>query len=59
LGNRWTNNRPSGHALPARTGIRHGVHRLTGDYLWNRASPLAAGEYRALNDPMARLKRVA
>jgi hypothetical protein len=32
---------------------------LTGDYLWNRASPLAAGEYRALNDPMARLKRVA
>jgi hypothetical protein len=32
---------------------------LTGDYLWQRAKPLAPGEFRALNDPMARLKRVA
>jgi hypothetical protein len=32
---------------------------LTGDYLWHRAKPLAPGEFRSLNDPMARLKRVA
>lgn len=32
---------------------------LTGDYLWQRASRLAPGEFRTLNDPMARLKRVA
>lgn len=32
---------------------------LTGDYLWHRASRLAPGEFRTLNDPMARLKRVA
>lgn len=32
---------------------------LTGDYLWQRASRLDPGEFRTLNDPMARLKRVA
>jgi hypothetical protein len=32
---------------------------LTGDYLWHRAKQLAPGEFRSLNDPMARLKRVA
>lgn len=32
---------------------------LTGDYLWQRANRLAPGEFRALNDPMARLKLVA
>jgi hypothetical protein len=32
---------------------------LTGDYLWQQASRLAPGEFRTLNDPIARLKRVA
>jgi|TARA_B100000378_G_scaffold228702_1_gene193201 TnpA family transposase len=32
---------------------------LTGDYLWQRANRLSPGEFRALNDPMARLKLVA
>ena len=32
---------------------------LTGDYLWQRANRLSPGEFRTLNDPMARLKRVA
>ena len=32
---------------------------LTGDYLWEQASRLPAGEFRPLNDPMARLKLVA
>lgn len=32
---------------------------LTGDYLWQRASRLAPGEFRALNDPIARLKHIA
>jgi TnpA family transposase len=32
---------------------------LTGDYLWDQARTLAAGEFRPLNDPMARLKLVA
>lgn len=32
---------------------------LTGDYLWQRANRLSPGEFRTLNDPMARLKLVA
>jgi hypothetical protein len=32
---------------------------LTGDYLWDQAKRLPAGEFRPLNDPMARLKLVA
>ena len=32
---------------------------LTGDYLWDQARRLPAGEFRPLNDPMARLKLVA
>lgn len=32
---------------------------LTGDYLWHRANRLSPGEFRTLNDPMARLKLVA
>ena len=32
---------------------------LTGDYLWDQARRLPAGEFRPLNDPMARLKIVA
>jgi len=32
---------------------------LTGDYLWEQAKRLPAGEFRPLNDPMAKLKRVA
>ena len=32
---------------------------LTGDYLWEQARRLPAGEFHPLNEPMARLKRVA
>lgn len=32
---------------------------LTGDYLWQSANRLSPGEFRTLNDPMARLKLVA
>lgn len=32
---------------------------LTGDYLWDQAKRMPEGEYRPLNDPMARLKLVA
>ena len=32
---------------------------LTGDYLWEQARRLPAGEFPPLNEPMARLKRVA
>ena len=32
---------------------------LTGDYLWEQAKRVPAGEFRPLNDPMARLKLVA
>lgn len=32
---------------------------LTGDYLWDQAKRLNAGEFRPLNDPMSRLKLVA
>ncbi|GFM28735.1 Tn3 family transposase for insertion sequence element [Novosphingobium sp. PY1] len=32
---------------------------LTGDYLWQNAKRIPSGEFRALNDPMARLKLVA
>ena len=32
---------------------------LTGDYLWDQVKRLPAGEYRPLNDPMARFKIVA
>ena len=32
---------------------------LTGDYLWEQANSLPVGEFRPLNDPMARLKLVA
>ena len=31
---------------------------LTGDYLWEQARRLPAGEFHPLNEPMARLKRV-
>ena len=32
---------------------------LTGDYLWDQAKRISAGEFRPLNDPLARLKLVA
>jgi hypothetical protein len=32
---------------------------LTGDYLWERADPVAPDSYRPLNDPAARLKPAA
>ena len=32
---------------------------LTGDYLWEQAKRLPVGEFRPLNDPMARLKLLA
>ncbi|MDQ4422092.1 Tn3 family transposase [Sphingobium sp. DEHP117] len=47
-------------ALLARLSPMGWAHiSLTGDYLWEQARRLPAGEFHPLNEPMARLKRVA